>query len=87
MHHDASLDTLPTTFIKITCKGQVWVGSKHYFAGNSWWHVKQVEQGSLDMTQSKGVKWKANNASKGVDERVWAVQLVDHTGTNVMKGR
>jgi hypothetical protein len=22
-------------------------------AGNSWWHVKQVEQGSMDMTQSK----------------------------------
>jgi hypothetical protein len=58
MHHDASLDALPTTFIKTTCKGQAWVGSKHCFAGNSWWHVKQVEQGSMDMTQSKGIKWK-----------------------------
>jgi hypothetical protein len=28
------------------------VGSKHDFAGISWWHVKQVEQGSMDMTQS-----------------------------------
>jgi hypothetical protein len=55
MHHDASLDALTTTFIKTTCKGQVWVGNKHCFAGNSWWHVKQ---GSMDMTQSKGIKWK-----------------------------
>jgi hypothetical protein len=52
MYHDASLDALTTTFIKTTCKGQAWVGSKHDFAGNSWWHVKQVEQGSMDMTQS-----------------------------------
>jgi hypothetical protein len=58
MHHDASLDALPTTFSKTTCKGQAWVGSKHCFVGNSWWHVKQVEQGSMDMTQSKGIKWK-----------------------------
>jgi hypothetical protein len=57
MHHDASLDALPTTFIKITCKGQAWVCSKHNFAENSWWHVKQVEQGSMDMTQSKSIKW------------------------------
>jgi hypothetical protein len=55
MHHDASSDALPTTFIKTTCKGQAWVGSKHRFAGNSWWHVKQVEQESMDMTQSKGI--------------------------------
>jgi hypothetical protein len=30
-------------------------GSKHCFAGNLWWNVKQ---GSMDMTQSKGIKWK-----------------------------
>jgi hypothetical protein len=24
MHHDASQDALPTTFIKVTCKGQAW---------------------------------------------------------------
>jgi hypothetical protein len=53
MHHNTSLDALSTTFIKTTCKGQAWVGSKHDFAENSWWHVKQVEQGSMDMTQSK----------------------------------
>jgi hypothetical protein len=55
MHHDASRDALPTTFIKTTCQAQAWVGKKHYFAGNSWWHVKQ---GSMGMTQSKGNKWK-----------------------------
>jgi hypothetical protein len=53
MHHNTSLDALSTTFIKNTCKGQAWVGSKRDFAGSSWWHVKQVEQGSMDMTQSK----------------------------------
>jgi hypothetical protein len=53
MHHNTSLDVLSTTFIKTTCKGQAWVSSKYDFAGNSWWHVKQVEQGSMDMTQSK----------------------------------
>jgi hypothetical protein len=58
MHLDALLDALPTTFIKTTCKGKAWVGSKHCFARNSWWHVKQVEQGSMDMTQNKGIKWK-----------------------------
>jgi hypothetical protein len=47
----APLDALSSTFIKTTCKGQAWVGSKHDFAGISWWHVKQVEQGSIDMTQ------------------------------------
>jgi hypothetical protein len=56
MHHDASQNALPTTFIKVTCKGQAWGGgSKHCFEGNSWWHVKQR---SMDMTQSKGIKWK-----------------------------
>jgi hypothetical protein len=55
MHLDASLDALPTTFIKTTCKGQAWVGSKHCFVGKSWWHVKK---GSMDMTQSKDIKWK-----------------------------
>jgi hypothetical protein len=58
MHHDASLDALPTTFIMTTCKRQAWVGCKHCFARNSLWHVKQLEQGSMDMTQSKGIKWK-----------------------------
>jgi hypothetical protein len=58
MHHDASLDALRTTFIKTTCKGQALVGSKHCFAANSWWHVKQVDQGCMDMTQSKSIKWK-----------------------------
>jgi hypothetical protein len=64
MHHDASLDALPTTFIKITCKGQARVGSKHNFAGNSWWHVKQVEQGSMDMIQSKNIKWEDQECKK-----------------------
>jgi hypothetical protein len=31
MHHDASQDALPTTFIKATCKGQAWEGSKALF--------------------------------------------------------
>jgi hypothetical protein len=31
MHHDASRDVLPTTFIKAICKGQAWEGSKALF--------------------------------------------------------
>jgi hypothetical protein len=30
---------------------------------------------------------RTNNASKGVDESVWAVQQVEHVGTKVTKGR
>jgi hypothetical protein len=30
---------------------------------------------------------RTNNASKGVDESVWAVQQVEHADTNVTKGR
>jgi hypothetical protein len=82
----APLDALSTTFIKTTCKEQPWVGSKHIFAGNSWRHVKQVEQGSMDMTQSmKHQVGRTNNARKGVDESVWAVQLVEHAGKEVME--
>jgi hypothetical protein len=28
MHHDASRDALPTTFIKVTSKGQAWGGGQ-----------------------------------------------------------
>jgi hypothetical protein len=80
----APLDTLSSTFIKTTCKGQAWVGNKHAFAGMSWWHVKQVEQGSMDMTQS--MKHQVEGSiRKGVDESVWAVQLVEHAGKEVME--
>jgi hypothetical protein len=39
------------------------VGSKHNFAGISWWHVKQVEQGSMDMTQ--GMKHQVEGPMSG----------------------
>jgi hypothetical protein len=55
MHHDASRDALPTTFIKATCNGQAWVGNKPRFAKKSWKHVKQR---SMDKAQSKDIKWK-----------------------------
>jgi hypothetical protein len=48
----APLDTLSSTFTKSTCKGQAWWAASINFAGISWWHVKQVELGSMDMTQS-----------------------------------
>jgi hypothetical protein len=44
-----------------------------------------VKQRSMDMTQSKDIKWNDQYASKGVDERVWAVQPVEHAGTKVTK--
>jgi hypothetical protein len=57
-------------------------GSKHCFAGNSWWHVNK---GAWAWLKAKASSGRTNNASKGVDERVWAVQLVEHAGTKVTK--
>jgi hypothetical protein len=51
------------------------------FAGISWWHVKQVEQRSMDMTQS--MKHQVEGPIKGVDESGWAVQLVEHASKKV----
>jgi hypothetical protein len=47
----APLDTLSSTFINSTCKGKAWWAATINFVGISWWHVKQVEIGSMDMTQ------------------------------------
>ena len=47
----APLDSLLSTFTNSTCKGQAWWAASINFAGISWWHVKQVELGSMDMTQ------------------------------------
>jgi hypothetical protein len=55
------------------------------FAGISWWHVKQVDQGSMDMTQS--MKHQVEGPIKGVDESVWAVQLVEHVGRKVVEAK
>jgi hypothetical protein len=43
------------------------------FAGISWMHVRQ---GSMEVTQSENIKWRSNNASKGVDENIWKVHAV-----------
>jgi hypothetical protein len=43
--------------------------------------VKQVEQGSMDMTQS--MKHQVEGPIKGVDESVWVVQLMEHAGKKV----
>jgi hypothetical protein len=68
------LDALPTTFIKTTCKGQSWVDSK--------W-----SKGAWTWLKAKASSGRTNNESKGVDERVWTMQLVEHAGTKVTKGR
>jgi hypothetical protein len=77
----APLDTLSSTFTKSTCKGQAWWAASINFAGISWWHVKQVEQGSMDMTQS--MKHQVEGPIKRVNESVWAVQLMEHAGKKV----
>jgi hypothetical protein len=77
----APLDTLSSTLTKSTCKGQAWWAASINFAGISWWHVKLVEQGSMDKTQS--MKHQVEVPIKGVDESVWAVQLVEHAGKKV----
>jgi hypothetical protein len=44
-------------------------------------------KGAWTWLKAKASSGRTNNASKGVDERVWAVQLVEHTGTILTKGR
>jgi hypothetical protein len=48
----APLDSLSSTFTNSTRKGQAWWAASINFVGISWWHVKQVELGSMDMTQN-----------------------------------
>jgi hypothetical protein len=72
MHYDASLDALPTTFIKTTCRKFM---------------VACEASGAREHGHDSKQSGRANNASKGVDESVCAVQLVEHAGTKVAKGR
>jgi hypothetical protein len=44
-------------------------------------------KGAWTWLKAKASSGRTNNASKGVDERVWAVQLVEHAGTKVTKWR
>jgi hypothetical protein len=50
-------------------------------------HGRMWSKGAWTWLKAKASSGRTNNASKGVDERVWAVQLVDHAGTKVTKGR
>jgi hypothetical protein len=53
----------------------------HEIHGGMW------SKGAWTWLKAKASSGRTNNASKGVDERVWAMQLVQHAGTNVTKGR
>jgi hypothetical protein len=55
MHHDASRDAPPTSFIKPHAKDKHGGQPRLCFAGMSWRHVRQ---GSMEVTQSKIIKWK-----------------------------
>jgi hypothetical protein len=44
-------------------------------------------KGAWTWLKARESSGRTNNASKGVDESVWAVQQVEHTGTKVTKGR
>jgi hypothetical protein len=55
MHHDASQDAPPTSFIKPHAKDKHGGQPRPCFAGISRRHVKQ---GSMEVTQSKIIKWK-----------------------------
>jgi hypothetical protein len=83
----APLHTLSSTFTKSICKGQAWWAASKNFAGISWWHVKQVEQGSMDMTQSMKhqVEGPIMQEKEWTRAFVWAVQLVEHAGKKVEK--
>jgi hypothetical protein len=55
MHHDTSWDAPPTYFIKPHAKDKHGGQSRLCFAGISW---RNVKQGSMEVTQSKIIKWK-----------------------------
>jgi hypothetical protein len=55
MHHDASWDAPPTSFIKQHAKDKHGGQPRLCFAGISWRHVRQ---GSMEVTQSENIKWK-----------------------------
>jgi hypothetical protein len=55
MHHDASWDALPTTFIKPCAKDKHGGQPRLCFLGISWRHVRQ---GGMEVTQRKIIKWK-----------------------------
>jgi hypothetical protein len=84
----APLDTLSSTFIKTTCKGQAWWAASINFAGISWWHMKAsgAREHGHDSKLEASSGW-TNNARKGVDESVWAVQLVEHAGRKVVEAK
>jgi hypothetical protein len=44
-------------------------------------------KGAWTWVKARTSSGRTNNASKGVDESVWAVQQVEHAGTKVTKGR
>jgi hypothetical protein len=67
---------------QVHMQGQAWWAAS-ILCRNSWWHVKQVEQGTMDMTQ--GMKHQVEGPMS--DESVWAVQLVEHTGRKVVEAR
>jgi hypothetical protein len=53
MHHDASQDAPPTSFIKPRANEKH--GGSQGFVLQAWRHVRQ---GSMEVTQSKIIKWK-----------------------------
>jgi hypothetical protein len=44
-------------------------------------------KGAWTWLKARASSGRTNNANKGVDESVWVVQLVEHAGTKVTKGR
>jgi hypothetical protein len=44
-------------------------------------------KGAWTWLKARASSGRTNNASKGVDESVWAVQQVEHASTKVTKGR
>jgi hypothetical protein len=78
----APLDTLSSTFTKSIRTSMV--GSKHELCRN--FMVACEASGAREHGQDsrhEASRGRANNARKGVDESVWAVQLVEHAGRKV----
>jgi hypothetical protein len=80
----APLNALSSTFIKTTCKRQAWVGKKHKLCRK--FMVTCEASGAREHghdSKHEASSGRTNNARKGVDESVLAVQLVEHAGKKV----
>jgi hypothetical protein len=85
MHHDASRDAPPTSFIKPHAKDKnVWGASiaLQEIHGGMW---SKWSKGAWTWLKAKASSGRSNNASEGVDENIWKVQPREARGHEATK--